>query len=228
MLEETATKPKCLTIVKGKTLLDWQLDAYKKLGIQEVSIVKGYKSDMLSNFSRFGFINHNWASTNMVKSLMCASEWLKRYDCIVSYSDLYFESEGILPLYKSRDPLAISYDPNWQSLWEHRFGNPLLDAETFQKTKKEFLKEIGGRASTISSIQGQYMGILKFSPRSWVRIESFLQTLPELVVDRLQMTHLLQMVIDSRISRIRVYAYKGTWFEFDTQSDVKVFNHLML
>ena len=46
MGKETALKPKCFTILHGKRLLDWQIESLKASGIDEISIVTGYKTEM--------------------------------------------------------------------------------------------------------------------------------------------------------------------------------------
>ena len=40
-----------------------------------------------------------------------------------------------------------------------------LDAETFRADASGRLLEIGGKTSEIEEIEGQYMGLLKFTPR---------------------------------------------------------------
>ena len=43
----TEDKPKCLVMLKGRTLLDWQLKAIREAGIEKIAIVTGYKRELL-------------------------------------------------------------------------------------------------------------------------------------------------------------------------------------
>ena len=42
-------KPKCLVEIFGQTLLNFQLSAMRKSGIDDIAIVTGYKREMLGN-----------------------------------------------------------------------------------------------------------------------------------------------------------------------------------
>ena len=76
----------------------------------------------------------------------------------------YFIKSAIKLLDKSQSRLAITYDPNWRILWEKRFENPLTDAETFA-LDQDGLIDIGRSPESYETVQGQYMGLLKFTPQ---------------------------------------------------------------
>lgn len=72
MGEATASKPKCLNLLAGKELLRWQLESLSKANIENVTVVRGYRSYMLEgNFETID--NTRWNETNMVASLFCVS-----------------------------------------------------------------------------------------------------------------------------------------------------------
>ena len=224
MLNETDIKPKCLSLVYGRPLIEWQIEALRLGGIDEIAIITGYKSEMISSYGNSIFVNHSWESTNMVRSLLSAREWLNEFDCVISYSDIYYQKEAILGLSRSNHELSITYDPDWIKQWEVRFDDPLSDAESFQLDSDGFVSEIGGSVNNVNEIQGQYMGLLRITPHGWLQIEKVLSTLGTEEIDKLQMTHLLKMVIDSRLLKIDAIPYFGKWAEFDTQSDLSKFH----
>ena len=84
---------------------------------------------------------------------------------ITSYSDIVYSVDTITKLINFSD-IVITYDPNW--LWQMRFNNPLSDAENF-RLDGDRLIEIGLKASSIEEIEGQYMGLLKFTPAGWLK-----------------------------------------------------------
>ena len=45
----TDDRPKCLVELKGKALLDWQLESLRASGIREIAVISGYKSELLAN-----------------------------------------------------------------------------------------------------------------------------------------------------------------------------------
>lgn len=219
----TSQSPKCLVELCGKPLLEYQLSALNQAGVSEIGIVCGYlKNKIQDQRIKKKFENAKWESTNMVISLMCASEWLRSDTCIVSYSDIFYHSSAITPLIDSDADIAITYDINFKSLWSARFENPLADLETFHIDGKSNLQEIGNRANSLDEIQGQYMGLLKFTPFGWSQVTSAFEhyTIDEL--DKLDMTSLLRKLITLNIP-IKTIAYSNIWGEVDNCNDLKLY-----
>lgn len=219
----TDNLPKCLVPLKGKPLLEWQLDAIYNAGIKDVGIVTGYKRELLSRYGLTEFNNEAWSLSNMVSSLLKADAWLKNDTCIVSYSDIFYQSDAVSSLIECSTDIAITYDINWQTMWEKRFGNPLLDAETFRINQNKELIEIGNKPNQVSDIQGQYMGLLKFTPDGWRMVKEFLSTLNLDEIAKIHMTGLLQQIIDRKIIPIQATPYSGIWGEVDTESDLIIY-----
>lgn len=219
----TDERPKCMVELRGKTLLAWQLAALREAGISEIAIVTGYKHELLSNQGLLAFHNPRWAQTNMVSSLACAESWLQDEPCIVSYSDIFYSPAAVRSLMNSSDALAITYDPNWLALWTERFGDPLLDAETFRLTPAGSLAEIGNKPVSVDDVQGQYMGLLRFTPEGWAEIARLRAALPPEQRDQAHMTGTLQQVIDAGRVPIQAFAYTGEWGEVDSGEDLHLY-----
>lgn len=220
----TDEQPKCLVEVYGRSLLNWQLKALRDAGIKDIAIVTGYMREMLSGYGLVEFHNDRWEETNMVSSLECAKEWLKSSVCIVSYSDIFYDSSAVSSLQISMAKLAVTYDPNWLELWEKRFGDPLLDAETFRLGKDDFLKEIGNKPKSVDEIQGQYMGLLRFTPEGWAEVSHIREELSSTDRDRMHMTGTLQRVIDAGRVPIQAVAYEHKWGEVDSEEDLVTYS----
>jgi choline kinase len=216
----TEERPKCMVELRGKPLLDWQLQALSAAGITEIAIVTGYKSELLRNRGLTEFHNPRWAQTNMVSSLACAEAWLRAEPCIVSYSDIFYSPAAVKALMKCQSSLAITYDPNWLELWTQRFGDPLLDAETFRLAPEHTLAEIGNKPKSIDEVQGQYMGLLRFTPKGWDEVVQIRSELTPKQCDEIHMTGILQKVIDSGRIRIDAISYDGKWGEIDSAEDL--------
>lgn len=216
----TDERPKCLVELNGKPLLEWQLDALRQAGIDEIAVVTGYKRELLGNWGLVEFYNPRWAETNMVSSLACAAEWLKTEPCLVSYSDIFYDASAVSALMNCAARLAVTYDPNWRELWERRFENPLVDAETFRLNQNGSLAEIGNKPKTIEEVEGQYMGLLRFTPEGWSEVVRIRTELAALECDRMHMTGTLQKVIDGGNIDILAVPYRGCWGEVDSESDL--------
>ncbi|MBL1320398.1 MAG: phosphocholine cytidylyltransferase family protein [Methylophaga sp.] len=217
----TDERPKCLVELHGKALLNWQLEALHGAGITEIAIVTGYKRELLQDRGLVEFHNSRWAETNMVSSLACASEWLENEPCIVSYSDIFYSSQAVLSLMDcTASSLAVTYDPNWLELWTQRFGDPLLDAETFRLNPDKTLAEIGNKPTSVDEVEGQYMGLLLFSPEGWGEVLRIRNSLEPKESDSMHMTGTLQKVINAARLEINTVACDLTWGEIDSEEDL--------
>lgn len=218
----TDDKPKCLVEFRDRALIDWQLEALRGAGIVDIAIVTGYRYEQLAHRGLIEFHNPRWNETNMVGSLRCAISWLETTECIVTYSDIYYSAEAVKSLMNCPADIATTYDPDWLGLWEKRFGNPLLDAETFRINSSRQLLEIGGTPESVEEIEGQYMGLLKFTPTGWAEALTVLDGLVSSVQDRMDMTGMLQKVIEANNISISAVPYIGEWGEIDSESDLSL------
>lgn len=215
----TDEKPKCLVEMFEKPLIQWQLTALKKAGIDTVGVVTGYKSELLQKYGEAHFKNENWQNTNMVESLVCAKSFLAESECIVSYSDIVYHSQIVEKLAAARGDICITYDRNWLELWSLRFADPLSDAESFILDADQRLIEIGQKTPDMKRIQGQYMGLLKITPTGWKKIQSVLQPLSPSERNKLDMTSLLSLLLRNK-ERIVTVEIVGRWCEVDNQEDL--------
>jgi len=226
MKNMTDDRPKCLVELNGKTLLERQLEALRAAGITDIGIVTGYKREMLQKYGLVEFYNPRWAETQMVSSLACASDWLEKEACIVSYSDIFYEPSAVRLLMASDAKLAVTYDPDWLELWTARFGDPLLDAETFKLNKDGTLADIGNKPKTIEEVQGQYMGLLKFTPTGWGKIEYIRSIMEGNDRNAIHMTGIMQILIQQFDFAIMANKYLGVWGEVDSELDLIYYSGL--
>lgn len=224
MKEYTESSPKCMVKLRGQSLISYQMAALQAAGTEEIALVCGYQKDKI-NVSGLSmrFENTRWSETNMVSSLITASEWLKHSPCIVSYSDIFYSSNAITSLMQSTADIAVTYDIYFKDLWTARFQNPLADLETFKMNSAGHIIEIGNRPSSFDEVQGQYMGLLKFTPNGWQQVDSILQKMTSSQVDKLDMTTLLQHVIKAG-HLISALPYTDKWGEIDHSSDLELYS----
>lgn len=227
MRDLTENKPKSLIKLFDRALLEYQIYALKSAGISKIGIVTGYKSDVLAPFIKsqnlVEFHNANWGHSNMVYSLLCAKDWLKNSDFIISYSDIFYATSGVLSLINLPCDAGILYAKNWLKIWKARFGeNVLCDAESFKLDSANNLLEIGNKAGHINEIQGQFMGLLKFSVRGF---EALNQVLEKLDIAKIDCTYMLQKFLQAGNS-VKCAGFNGIWGECDNQNDIKIYEQM--
>jgi choline kinase len=219
-------RPKCLVELVGKPLIERQIAALRGGGAEAVGVVRGYRAEMIDRPGLTYFHNARWSETNMVMSLAAAAEWLAAGPVIVSYADIFYRRELVRGLSGAPGDLVITYDRAWRALWSRRFADPLADAETFRADPSGRLIEIGNKTNRIEEIEGQYMGLLKFTPQAWREITALLAGLKPQTRDRLDMTGLLRRLL-SRDVPIATFATAGQWGEIDNPGDLALYERMV-
>lgn len=219
----TLDRPKCLVEIDGVSLLDRQLAVLRSRGIDEIVLIGGYRAEMLQNKATRLHLNPRFAETNMVWTLFCAEEELEG-DVIVSYGDIVYAGEILDQLLASRADIAVTIDMEWENYWRARSDDPLDDAETLRMNADDRILEIGQKPVSLDQIQGQYMGLMKFSSRGLdILRDTFhrawaVGSLRGKLLEKAYMTDLLQLMIyqGDVLSAVKV---RGDWVEVDTISD---------
>ena len=153
-------RPKCLVELEGRPLIERQVAALRRGGVEQIGVVRGYRAELIDITRHHRFANERWAQTKMVISLAAAAAWLRSGTVIVSYGDIFYRNELVRGLASAPGQLVVAYDRDWRRLWTRRFACPLSDAETFRIDAAGQLLEIGGKTTRIEDIGGQYMGLL--------------------------------------------------------------------
>ena len=216
--------PKCRTSFFGKELIEWQLEALKKnnFNSQSIALIRGYLKETF-DFDLTYFENPIWDKSNMVKTLLFAHDWAKESDTLISYADIVYSSYDVKNLISnSKKDINILYDPKWRSLWELRFEDPLSDAETFIHDGEKLL-DIGDKTNSYELIQGQYMGLLYFTKKGWEIYHEFISSKSSEEINKTDCTTLLKSLAKSGID-IGVVPARDKWFEFDSESDLNIYN----
>jgi len=218
----SSSKPKCFIKINKKSLISYQINALKNAGITKIAIVTGYKKKFFKNLKLKKFNNKEWSSTNMIHSLITAQSWLSKYECIICYSDIFFESSAITILKENKNKFCILSYTNWKSLWQKRFKDIKVDIESFKINKLNFITEIGQKVKNISNVQGQFMGLIKMSPSKWKIIIKYIKKLSRNERKNITTTTLMNNIIIKKKLKIKAAFYKDLFFEIDSYQDYKI------
>ena len=224
----TDSQPKCFTELDGVTLLDRQIAALRSVGIDDIWIVTGYRNQMIKPPGTRQCHNPRWAETNMVESLFCMADNFGD-DVVVSYSDIVYEPRILDALLASPQPVSVVVDKNWQSYWEKRFSDPLSDAETLKISPEGRILEIGDKASDITEIEAQYIGLMRFKGKGVDTLKSTYAALgtikrPWMAKRPIAKAYLTDLLMEMILRGDSVWATTvfGGWLEFDTVEDLEL------
>jgi choline kinase len=220
----TLDRPKCLVEVDGVSLLDRQLAVLSSEGIAPVILIGGYRAGMLERPGVEMRVNARYAETNMVWTLFSAEEDLAD-GVLLCYGDIVYSRDVLRQLLASTADVAVTIDLDWESYWRARNENPLDDAETLKLATDGQILEIGQKPKSLAEIEGQYMGLMKFSARGVALLRRTFHdakaagNLRGKSPEKAYMTDLLQAMIDlgHRLDSVPVH---GGWVEVDTVEDL--------
>lgn len=162
--------PKCLVKVHDKALIEYHLAVLNQFKFDDIILVTGYESSKLDYLNCKKLFNPNYESTNMLYSLFCAIEEFDD-DLIISYGDSVYDYEIINRVICSDKNICVASDQNWKEYWESRYEDPLSDLETFICDSNKKIISLGAKPKDYSEINGQYIGLLKFSKKAALEVK---------------------------------------------------------
>lgn len=217
--------PKCLAELGGMTLIGRQLANLRGAGITDIVIATGYRGDMLELPGTRRVHNPLWETTNMVETLFRAEAEFGD-DVVVSYGDIAYEPRILSALVESTHEVSVVVDRNWRAYWEHRFADPLEDAESLAMNGAGCITDIGNPVSDIGTIEAQYIGLMRFRGAGVEALKAaraHLATVSRRWMEKRSaanayMTDVLMEMIQMGCD-VHAVPVEGGWLEIDTVED---------
>lgn len=224
----TENLPKGMLSFNGKTIIERQIEIYRKCGINDILIVKGYAADKINYDNVKYYINEDYENTNMVESLMVAKNEFND-DIILSYSDILFNEELLNTMMRTNDDFACAVDDEWKKYWQKRYGRIDFDTESLSIDDSNNIIELGLENPEIDKIDARYIGLLKFSVNGLRIINEIMDEAYKNYMDKpwqqsgkpvkkAYMTDLLNALIESDYI-VKARRFCNGWIEFDTNED---------
>lgn len=224
----TTNQPKAFTVIQGKRILDWTIDAFSTNEEKDFVFVGGYlKKTVETEYNDFTFVeNPIWPTTNILHSLLCARKYMVE-GFYSTYTDTLFRSEAVSLLKNSPHQITLVMDTLWRERYRFRSQHPESDGE------KMIAK--GNRVTRISrdvipeEASGEFTGVLKMTRTGASQfLEHYDGLLGSLGSDGIIGTstpfqsayiiHLLEYMIGTGIE-INCVSVPGNYHEIDTIED---------
>jgi len=218
---------KCLIKIKKKSLIRHLIDNAKNVGIEDIDLVVGFKSNNikkeLDDRSLNYIHNKKYSSTDMVFSSILALQKC-RSDAIICYTDIFFNKKIFKYLinFKGKN-ILVPHLKSWKKIWNKRQKKIFDDAETFITNKENnLIIEIGRKLNEFNyeNTKGQFMGII-YLPQK--KIKGFIDSYKRYGKNKVQFTEFLNYLI-LRKNKISTFSYDSYWHEFDDIEDLISFN----
>jgi len=211
--------PKSLIKINNKPLLKRQIDLMVDCKINQICIVKGFKSNKI-NFKKIKyFYNKNYRKNEQLDSLFCAKEWFND-DILITFSDIIYEDSIIKKIIRSKHNFTIAIQKNWKKKYKDRFDHPIEQADkVFIQNSK--VKNIGKNLSE-DKTNGEFIGIFKISKKMCsIVLDAYNLLNKTNKTEKLQVHHFFQYLIKKNINIKPTYV-NGKYMEIDTFNDFKI------
>lgn len=235
----TDNLPKCMLKINGKQILQNTIDLFRNNGINDISVIKGYKKEKINLHGITYFENNNFLNNNILHSLMFARSKLEEAiktgeDAVITYSDIWYNDSVVKDLLKSKEAITSIVDTDWHGYYDGRTDHPIEEAENVVMDGDKRMLKIGKHIfthDTPKDKQGEFIGLWKFTPggtkiflKHFDRLNSTLK-----MADPYQntkewqksyITDIFQEMIDKG-EKLYCVLIKKNWVEFDTVQDFK-------
>jgi len=231
----THDRPKGMLEVRGRSILEQQIQGLRDCGVTDIVIVRGHQKHAIDFPGVRYYDNARYRETGEVYSLFCAAEALTG-QALFLYSDILFDPAIVHKLLRARADVAVVVDrslreeaPDATAAREpdlvvtdgrRRSGHRFLPSEAGTRVHR-----IGARI-TPQQANGEFVGLAMFSARGTVWLREVYDSLagrrgpfheaPS--VEQAAFTDLLQELIDRGHEIRSVDVYKG-WTEVDSFAD---------
>lgn len=211
----TADKPKVMLPIAGKPLLRHLVEAFKKEGINDITVVGGYRADAIDTSGIRLVVNEKHEQTGELASLACAAKSLTA-DTVISYGDLLFRSYILRDLVETSSEFSVVVDSS-----QHR--EPGAPSSDFAYCSTADDRALFGQKVWLDSVtsssgpanagvpQGRWMGLLNVRGAGRERLVATLETLQQRAdFNSLDMAALLNELVKSG-EKIEVQYVHGHW-----------------
>ena len=225
----TNDKPKCMLKLFNETLLERQIKIFRNHNINDITIVTGYRSEVI-DISNVNYVkNENYATTNINESLFCALE-PSNGPVLVTYSDIVFEQKIIQQMLEITDGIRLAVDLDWKKHYQNRTMHTLSEAENVLVENGRILQIRKNIPKSSQNQQiGEFLGIMTLSSEhvkilldrySYLKNNHIGTFHNSSSLSNAYITDMLQEIINYGINVNPVFT-QGRWCEIDTPEDLK-------
>lgn len=218
----TDDRPKVMLPIAGKPLLRHIVDKLKKRGIDDITVVAGYKAETIDVQGVKLLLNTQYATTGELSSLTCAQDAFSD-DMVVIYGDVLFRSYILRDLVESDAAVMVvvdSNEPDGGSSADYAYCSERDDRSTWGQSVR--LQHISatpqheGRAA-----DGRWIGMVRFrgEGRLWLNEAlEVLQARPDFA--QLGLPELLNHLVASG-KPVHVWYVHGHWMDVNSARDLE-------
>ena len=227
--KQTEKLPKCMLDFGGKTLLERQLEAYRKCGVTNISLVRGYKKEKINYKGLKYFENNDYRNNNILNSIFYAEKIIDG-NIIISYSDILFEPSVVKRTLESNHDISVVVDIDWRGYYVGRKDHPISEAENVIFNSNNEVEKIGKINTGKEEVHGEFIGMIKLTNRGAKIFKQHFHRLKKIywnkpfqrakTFQKAYLTDMMQELVDIGV-KVHCIIIESGWKEIDTVEDYK-------
>ena len=226
MPKEGVEVPIAMLKIRGKSLLQRQIEILRSFDINDVTVIRGYEKERFT-IADVNYINNNeYDKTSILYSFLLASNEI-RGKSILLYGDILFERELLKKLIEETSDFSVIVDRSWREHYHSRVQHTISEAELVEVEDGSILRM--GRGIPYDSAYGEFIGLAALSPRGSKKVRNLFDGLkhePDKTslggksLSKASLTDFFNALIE-RGEKITPVDTFGGWFEIDTFEDYR-------
>jgi len=224
--ELTRDIPKTLLKVNGKPVLNMQIDDLNKVGIKDISVVRGFEKEKIKLNNISVIDNDDYAITKELYSLYRAKDKIAGSATLISYGDIVYKNYILNDLLNDNNDITIVVDadseflePNQDMVLTEKPYSRNLYSSTVKLT--EIMK-----SAEAAHYNGEFIGLWKVTEQGAVLVQSVLEQLSQ------QSNFYSMTLIDLfnelvKQGTVAVKFIKGDWLDIDSILDLQKAGELL-
>lgn len=215
--ELTRDVPKTLLEVNGKSLLATQIDEFNRVGIKDITVVRGFAKGKINLNNIRTIDNDHYAETKELYSLYLAKDEI-RDNTVVSYGDIIFKRYVLNELLNDNNNITIVVDADCDK--EGKDKDFVFATEKYNRENYLGLAGFREMASEMApeNIFGEFIGLWKVNKKGAETVKATLEKLagrPNF--KKMTCTDLFNEVAKEETIAVRYIS--GAWLDVDTLVD---------
>ena len=221
----TEDRPKCMVDVRGQPLLRRLVACFNEGGVRDITVVRGYKKEMINLPSITTVDNDLYATTGEAASLACTADRIEG-ECLVTYGDILFRHYILDRIRDAKGDIMLAVDALWQER-SSKAENWVRDLVTCSRNfctgylddEPVHLRRIGPDLPA-EEVHGEWIGLAKLSARGSQVIRAKIEAMrTEGSLPKASLIDLFTSLLEDG-HEISVLYVTGHWLDVDDAFDL--------
>jgi phosphoenolpyruvate phosphomutase len=228
----TADRPKCMLDIRGKPLLGRLVDTLKGGGIRDITVIRGYRKEIVNLPTVKTIDNDQFETTGEVSTLACAADKIKG-ETLLAYGDVLFREHIIDQITEIDGDIVLAVD----ALWSERDPDPASRTRDLVSSSSPFntgylddevvsVRKIGDDLKA-NEIDGEWIGVAYLSADGAATVRDELNNMSaDGSLEKENLTDLFTRLLARNVP-IQILYIAGQWLDIDNPGDLKDANSFL-